>query len=387
MSDGLIDRNGKPLGTDFSNVYAAGTLTWQAGRRTPMTPPLQHAAEKRRVRRPRGAVLRLALSAVLLRHRRRWSPVPYALGLAAVADGEPAAYLATVRAILPRPETLLVAAAFPAVFVNVGHGQNGFLTAALLGGALQLLDRRPSLAGVLIGFLAYKPQFGLLIPLALLAGKRWITIAAAAATVAALIALSVVMLGTDVWHAFPTPPLHPDRRARTGRHRLGEDPVDLLGGADVGRQRPRRLCGANRADADARRLRSPGCGAAPPRSSSRRRRSPPPACWRRLTCSTTISSCCGAPSRSSRATVLRAAFALRSQPAGGCLDRAAAVARHRRRDRHATRAYGAAHTVRSHLASRGARSNSFRCACVDDSRKRDPIVRRVAKDFPARAVR
>src|SRR5690554_6923410 len=26
MADGLIDRNGKPLGTDFSNVYAAGTL-------------------------------------------------------------------------------------------------------------------------------------------------------------------------------------------------------------------------------------------------------------------------------------------------------------------------------------------------------------------------
>ena len=29
LSDGLIDRNGKPLGTDFSNVYAAGTLIWQ----------------------------------------------------------------------------------------------------------------------------------------------------------------------------------------------------------------------------------------------------------------------------------------------------------------------------------------------------------------------
>jgi alpha-1,2-mannosyltransferase len=29
ISDGLIDRNGKPLGTDFSNVYDAGVLTWQ----------------------------------------------------------------------------------------------------------------------------------------------------------------------------------------------------------------------------------------------------------------------------------------------------------------------------------------------------------------------
>ncbi|MCH8240092.1 MAG: hypothetical protein IIB62_08600, partial [Proteobacteria bacterium] len=31
MSDGLIDPNGKPLGTDFSNVYAAGELTVNDG--------------------------------------------------------------------------------------------------------------------------------------------------------------------------------------------------------------------------------------------------------------------------------------------------------------------------------------------------------------------
>src|SRR4051794_8634328 len=46
MSDGLIDRNGKPLGTDFSNVYAAGTLTWQGRSAEAYEPALQHAAEK-----------------------------------------------------------------------------------------------------------------------------------------------------------------------------------------------------------------------------------------------------------------------------------------------------------------------------------------------------
>ena len=97
-------------------------------------------------------------------------------GLAIWLAASFAAYLAVMRAILPRPETWLIAAAFPAVFVNIGHGQNGFLTAALLGGALHLLDRRPWLAGVLIGCLAYKPQFGVLIPVALLAGGRWSTI-------------------------------------------------------------------------------------------------------------------------------------------------------------------------------------------------------------------
>jgi hypothetical protein len=88
------------------------------------------------------------------------------------------------------------------VFVNIGHGQNGFLTAALLGGALHWLDRRPWLAGVLIGCLAYKPQFGVLIPVALLAGGRWSAIGAAAVTVAALVAVSLATLGGGVWHAF-----------------------------------------------------------------------------------------------------------------------------------------------------------------------------------------
>ena len=113
-----------------------------------------------------------------------------------------AGYLCAIRAILPRRGTLLLAAAFPAVFVNIGHGQNGFLTAALLGGALHLIDRRPWLAGVLIGLLAYKPQFGVMIPLALVANQRWSSMAAAAATVVILVALSFAALGGNVWHAF-----------------------------------------------------------------------------------------------------------------------------------------------------------------------------------------
>jgi hypothetical protein len=128
--------------------------------------------------------------------------LPYALGLAIWLASSLAAYLAVMRAILPRTETLLIAAAFPAVFVNIGHGQNGFLTAALLGGALHWLDRQPWLAGVLIGMLAYKPQFGVLIPIALLAGGRWRSIGAAVATVAALVSVSYATLGGDIWQAF-----------------------------------------------------------------------------------------------------------------------------------------------------------------------------------------
>jgi hypothetical protein len=88
------------------------------------------------------------------------------------------------------------------VFVNLGHGHNGFLTAALLGFALLWLDRRPIVAGILFGLLAYKPQFGLMIPLVLLATARWRTLFAAAATVAALTLAVTLAFGLDTWRAF-----------------------------------------------------------------------------------------------------------------------------------------------------------------------------------------
>ena len=99
---------------------------------------------------------------------------------------------------------LLLAIAYPAVFVNLGHGHNGFLTAALFAFALVQLDRRPIVAGILFGLIAYKPQFGLLIPLALAATGRWRGFFAAAATVAALVAVTTLVFGLDTWRAFAT---------------------------------------------------------------------------------------------------------------------------------------------------------------------------------------
>jgi hypothetical protein len=200
-ADGLIDRNGKPVGTDFANVYAAGTLALQGHAADAYDPARQRAAEAAVFGRAvpffgwHYPPFFFAIAALV-------ATVPYAYGLLLWMVLSLPAYLAVVRAILPWPQTLLAAAAFPAVFVNVGHGQNGFFTAALLGGALQIMDGRTALAGVLIGLLAYKPQFGLLIPLVLLVDRRWVTLAAAAATVTALLALSVVILGPDVWRAF-----------------------------------------------------------------------------------------------------------------------------------------------------------------------------------------
>ena len=128
--------------------------------------------------------------------------LPFTAAAAAWVAATGAAYLAAVRAILPRAPLVALAAAAPAAFFNVYVGQNGLLTAALFGGALVLLDRRPIAAGLLIAALAYKPHFGLLIPLVLLLTGRWRVFAAAAAGLLALNLLAAAAFGPQVFPAF-----------------------------------------------------------------------------------------------------------------------------------------------------------------------------------------
>jgi len=111
-------------------------------------------------------------------------------------------YAAAMRAILPRAATLLAALASPFVLWNFFEGQNGFLTAALFGGVLVLLDRRPIVAGVLLGLLTWKPQLGLLFPLVLVATGRWRVIAAATVTTLLLVLISSIAFGPETWTAF-----------------------------------------------------------------------------------------------------------------------------------------------------------------------------------------
>jgi alpha-1,2-mannosyltransferase len=218
---GLVDVQGRPLGTDFSSFYSAGTYVLEGQAQAPYDLGRQHAREQ--------AIFGAATPFY------SWFYPPFFLFITAALALSPygaalvtwqavtlALYLLAMRAIISPPPRLrgdsrdevasplgsesrielLLALAFPAVLVNLGHGQNGFLTAALLGGALAVLDRRPIVAGVLFGLLAYKPQFGLMIPLALAAGGYWRCFATAAATIALLAVAASAAFGLDVWRAF-----------------------------------------------------------------------------------------------------------------------------------------------------------------------------------------
>src|SRR6266404_2376149 len=101
-----------------------------------------------------------------------------------------------------RPAVALVLAS-PFTVWNVLAGQSGFLTASLLGASLLALERRPVLAGVFIGCLTYKPQLGILLPVALVAANQWRAFASAAITAVLLAGVSVAAFGADAWAAFP----------------------------------------------------------------------------------------------------------------------------------------------------------------------------------------
>src|SRR5262249_61582037 len=93
---------------------------------------------------------------------------PYAVAFAGWMAISVVPYVAVIRGIVGRPFGLMLAIAFPMVFSNTLVGQNGFLTAALIGGPLYLLPMRPVLAGICLGLLTSKPPYRLLFPLLLI---------------------------------------------------------------------------------------------------------------------------------------------------------------------------------------------------------------------------
>src|SRR5207244_7742556 len=70
--------------------------------------------------------------------------------------------------------------------------------------SLSLHDALPMsvVSGVLFGLLAYKPQLALVMPVALVAAGQWRTVVATAITVMALVGITSLVFGADLWFAF-----------------------------------------------------------------------------------------------------------------------------------------------------------------------------------------
>jgi hypothetical protein len=90
----------------------------------------------------------------------------------------------------------------PASAATIASGQSGFLAAALIIAGVRLAGSRPILGGILIGILSYKPQLGLLVPIAFASAGYWRAFAAASATSIGLAALATLAFGWAVWPAW-----------------------------------------------------------------------------------------------------------------------------------------------------------------------------------------
>ena len=95
--------------------------------------------------------------------------------------------------------------AAPVVLLALALGQTPLIFAGLLVLALEAMRRdRVVLAGLAIAAMTLKPQLGLAIPIALLAGGHWRVILWACVGAAAVLASSLIWPGLDYWPAFLT---------------------------------------------------------------------------------------------------------------------------------------------------------------------------------------
>jgi arabinofuranan 3-O-arabinosyltransferase len=198
----LIAADGAGLPADFVNVWAAGHLAITGHAASAYDGPTHKAIEVSAVGHPFDGYYGWHYPPTFLFVAMPLSLLPYAVACVVWTFGTFPAYLIAIRRIIGARIGYLLAAAFPAVLANFIVGQNGFLSAALIGGTLLLLDRRPVAAGVLLGLLTYKPHLGLLFPIALIASGRWRVFVTAAIVATAIAGASWLAFGCAAWQAF-----------------------------------------------------------------------------------------------------------------------------------------------------------------------------------------
>ena len=199
---GTLDWKGRPIGTDYSEVYAAGRMAWDGAAANVWDWPTHFRVQQGLHHSTSVDLYAWHYPPPFLFVAMAIASLPYIPALIAWQGVTLIPFLLMIRRIVGRRDAWLFVLAAPVTLICVTHGHNGFLTGLLLGGGLMLLDRRPIAAGLLFGCLIYKPQFAVVIPLLLLVTLNWRAILGAAVSSLGLIALTLVMWGRDVWDAF-----------------------------------------------------------------------------------------------------------------------------------------------------------------------------------------
>jgi len=198
----IYDPNGQGIPTDFVNVWAAGRMVLDGHPALAWDWDLQKQVELDLLKQDFIGYFAWHYPPPFLFVATVLASLPYSVAFVGWVSVSIIPYIAMMRAIVGRNFGFVLAIAFPMVMNNALVGQNGFLTAALIGGTLYLMPVRPVLSGICLGLLTYKPQYGLLFPLVLIAASEWTVFFSAGMTAVVLAFVSWLVFGTESWQAF-----------------------------------------------------------------------------------------------------------------------------------------------------------------------------------------
>ena len=183
----------QPSGRDFISFWGASQFALTGRPALAYDNQALHALQSTIVRFAPGTEMPFPYNPAFLLMVMPFGLVSFRLGLILWSLAGYALYLAVARKLMPAG--LLLAAAFPPVFATAALGQNGFVMAALFLGGLALLDKRPFVAGAVLGCLILKPQLALMLPVAMLAGRHWQVIGGAIFSSILVIAAGFLIFG------------------------------------------------------------------------------------------------------------------------------------------------------------------------------------------------
>jgi arabinofuranan 3-O-arabinosyltransferase len=199
----IYDKAGLGIPTDFVNVWAAGKLVLDGHPALAYDWDIERTIELAVLRQDFIGYFAWHYPPPFLFVAGLLAQFPYSVAFIGWVVTSFVPYLAVMRAIIGRAALgLMLAISIPMVVSNSLVGQNGFLTASLVGGTLLLLPTRPVLSGICLGLLTYKPQYGFLFPIVLIVTAEWTVFFSAAVTAIALAFVSWLAFGTDSWLAF-----------------------------------------------------------------------------------------------------------------------------------------------------------------------------------------
>lgn len=100
--------------------------------------------------------------------------------------------------------TVFLSLVTPSTVAALYYAQTSLLAGALLIGGCRVVNRRPVLAGVLFGLLTVKPQYGLLLPVALMSSRQWRAMIVACVTTLGMVVASGMTFGWATWVRLPS---------------------------------------------------------------------------------------------------------------------------------------------------------------------------------------